>query len=133
MHSEANRQLIIKEKADFIYFNSGIILSKLNNEFLKKDVENNLQILLLYDTNLNDYPNEKYSLISKTCDAKFPNNYESAIRIIFHLANLINTSAFHEDGKLRLRNKLREFPKYFECSKEDLEVNKKYVRLYEKN
>ena len=133
MRNEISINLNAKEKAEFLYLNSGLILSKLNDDFNRNDTENHLQILLFYDTKLDDLVETKFSLLSKCCNVSYDNNYESAMNIIFHMANLINNSEFHEDGKARLRNQLRKYTKFFPYDKDDLIKNKKYVRFYEKN
>lgn len=132
MKNEISNSMNIKEKADFVYLNSGIILSKLENEFDRADTENSLQILLFFDTKLDELTEIAFNLINKSCPVKHKNNYESAIAIIFHMAYLINSYQFNEDGKERLRNQLRLYTKYFNCDKDDLTKNKQYIRLYEK-
>ena len=44
-----NNELIIKEKSEFIYNNSGIICSKLINDDRTEDILNYLQVFLLCD------------------------------------------------------------------------------------
>lgn len=133
MSDRITNNMNIKEKADFIYLNSGIILSKLEDKFLCADTENNLQILLFFDTKLDELTEIAFNLINKNCTVNHNNNYESAIAIIFHMAFLIDNYEFNEDGKERLRNQLRLYTKYFSHDKDDLAKNKQYVRLYEKN
>ena len=133
MQNKVDDNLIIKEKAEFLYLNSGLILSKLEDEFTQADTENHLQILLFYDTKLDDLVETKFSLLSKSNNVTYKNNYESSMDIIFHMARLINDSDFYEDGKYRLRDQLRRYTQYFPYDKADLVKNKKYVRLYEKN
>lgn len=133
MNDKITNSMNVKEKAEFIYLNSGIILSKLENEFFCSDTENSLQILLFFDTKLDELTEIAFNLISKNCTVNHKNNYGSAIAIIFHMAFLIDNYEFSEDGKERLRNQLRLYTKYFSYDKDDLDKNKQYVRLYEKN
>ena len=123
----------IKDKAEFIYLNSGIILSKLEDDYLRPDAENNLQIILFFDTKLGELSENVFNLLNRTCPVFHGNNYSSAIAIIFHMANMINECEFLEDGKERLRDQLRRYTEYFPYEQDDLVKNKKYVRLYEKN
>ena len=132
MKDKITNSMTIKEKAEFIYLNSGIILSKLNDEYLHIDTENNLQIILFFDTPLNELTENTFSLLNRNCPVIYKNNYSSAIAIIFHMAHLIDKENFLEDGKIRLRNQLRLYTKYFPYEGKDLIKNKKYVRLYEK-
>lgn len=133
MKDKIANSIAIKEKAEFIYLNSGIILSKLDDEFLRVDVENNLQMILFFDTPLNELTENTFSLLNRTCPVIYPSNYESSIKIIFHMAYLIDNENFLEDGKERLRNQLRLYTKYFPYEEKDLIRNKQYVRFHEKN
>lgn len=131
MKNEISNSKNIKEKAEFVYLNSGIIRSKLEADFLRTDIENSLQILLFFDTKLNDLTDITFNLISKNCPVIYKNNYQSAIEIIFHMAYLINDYNYNEDGKERLRDQLRLYMRYFNYNKDDMVKNKQYVRLYD--
>lgn len=123
----------IKEKSDFIYLNSGLILSKLNSTYDAFDTENELQILLLYDSSLEELYDIRFKLLLKNCDIIYENNYQSAMEIIFHIARLIENTIYDEEGKIRLRDKIRMYTKYFECDEKELVKNKKYIKFTEKN
>ena len=123
----------IKEKSDFIYLNSGLILSKLNSTYDAFDTENELQILLLYDSSLEELYDIRFKLLLKNCDIIYENNYQSAMEIIFHIARLIENTIYDEEGKIRLRDKIRIYAKYFECDEKELVKNKKYIKFTEKN
>ena len=133
MIDRISNEMFIKEKADFLYLNSGLIASKLDNDFSKFDTENNLQILLFYDTKIDDLPEIKFELLMKNTDIIYDNNYESSIKIIFHIAQMIDEANYTEDGKERLRDKLRLYTKYFNYDSKDLVKNKQFVRLIEKS
>ncbi len=133
MQDKIANSITIKEKADFIYLNSGIILSKLNDEYLRTDIENHLQMILFFDTPLNELTENTFNLLNRNCPVIYQSNYNSAIEIIFHMAYLIDNENFLESGKERLRNQLRLYTKYFPYEEKDLIKNKKYIRFYEKN
>lgn len=133
MIDKISNEMFIKEKADFIYLNSGLIASKLDNDFTKFDTENNLQILLFYDTKIDDLPEIKFELLIKNTPVIYESNYESSMKIIFHIAELIDESNYTADGKERLRDKLRLYNKYFNYDNKDLVKNKQFVRLIEKS
>ena len=133
MIDRINNTMILKEKADFLSLNSGLIASKLENDFTKSDTENNLQILLFYDTRIDELPEIKFELLMKNIPIIYENNYESSIKIIFHIAKMIDEANYTKDGKERLRNKLRLYIKYFNCDNKDLVKNKQFVRLIEKS
>ena len=133
MIDKVSNTIIMKEKADFISLNSGLISSKLENDFTRSDTENNLQILLFYDTRIDDLPEIKFELLMRNTPIIHENNYESSIKIIFHIARMIDEANYSEDGKERLRNKLRLYTKYFGYDNNDLFKNKQFVRLIEKS
>lgn len=133
MIDKISSEMFIKEKADFIYLNSGLIASKLDNDFTKFDTENNLQILLFYDTKIDDLPEIKFELLMKNTPVIYESNYESSMKVIFHIAQLIDDSNYTADGKERLRDKLRLYSKYFNYDNKDLIKNKQFVRLIEKS
>lgn len=117
----------IKNKANFIYMNSGIILSKLLNEKTMDDTLNHLQLILLCDSPLDKLNDVCCFLTSKNdINTIYDNNYNSSIKIIFYICNFINTSDLQE-GKISLLNKLREYPKHFKCSENDLITNNQFV------
>ena len=133
MIDKISNAMILKEKADFIYLNSGLIASKLDNDFTKFDTENNLQILLFYDTRIDDLPEIKFEILMKNTPVTYENNYESSMKIIFHIAKMIDESNYTVDGKERLRDKLRLYTKYFNYDNKDLIKNKQFVILIEKS
>ena len=133
MIDKISNEMYLKEKADFLFLNSGLLASKLENEFTKFDTENNLQILLFYDTKIDDLPEVKFELLMKNTPIIYENNYESSTKIIFHIARMIDNSNYTIDGKERLRDKLRLYMKYFNYDSKDLTKNKQFVRLIEKS
>lgn len=133
MIDKISNEMFLKEKADFLFLNSGLIASKLDNDFTKFDTENNLQILLFYDTRIDDLPEIKFELLMKNTPVIYENGYESSMKIIFHIAQLIDESNYTSDGKERLRDKLRLYTKYFNYDNKDLVKNKQFIRLIEKS
>lgn len=133
MIDKISNEMFLKEKADFLFLNSGLIASKLDNDFTKSNTENNLQILLFYDTRIDDLPEIKFELLMKNTPVIYENGYESSMKIIFHIAQLIDESNYTSDGKERLRDKLRLYTKYFNYDNKDLVKNKQFIRLIEKS
>ena len=132
MSTEISNSINIKEKADFVFLNSGLILSKLKNEATRDDTTNGLQIILFCDNNLDSSVHIKFDLLSKNCDIIYENNYQSAMSIIFYMINFIDASNFNIDGKERLRNKLREYTKYFYCPENELVKNHQFIKFIPK-
>lgn len=135
MYTRKDEIFNIKEKSNFIYMNSGVILSKLENKLTSDETFNYLQILLLGDQSLEQLVEICCYLIYKNeLNINHNNGYSSAIRIIFYVCEQINNSNYLEEGKKSLRNKLREYTKYFEYTNKDLEENKELVEfVYKKS
>lgn len=130
MYTRKDEILNIKEKSNFVYMNSGIILSKLENKLSSDETFNYLQILLLGDQSLDQLVEICCYLIYKNdFNNQYENGYSSAIRIIFYICEQINESDYLEEGKRSLRDKLRDYTKYFECTNKDLEENRKLVEF----
>lgn len=122
--------LNIKEKSDFIFANSGIISYKLNDPGSYEDILNHLQVFLLCDLSLEQLNEICFFLSDKKNIRQFnDNNYSNFIRIIFTVCEFVNQSNYSEEGKISLRNKLREYTKYHDYTEEDMKKNEKYVKF----
>lgn len=122
--------LNIKEKSDFIFANSGIISYKLNDHGSYEDILNHLQVFLLCDLSLEQLSEICFFLSDKKNIRQFnDNNYSNFIRIIFTVCEFVNQSNYSEEGKISLRNKLREYTKYHDYTEEDMKKNEKYVKF----
>lgn len=135
MHTRKDEIFNIKEKSNFLYMNSGIILTKLENSLTSDETFNYLQILLLGDQSLDQLVEICCYLIHKNeLVSKYKDGYNAAIRTIFYVAEQIINSDYLEEGKTSLRNKLREYTRHFECNDEDLKDNNKLVEfVYKKS
>lgn len=121
--------LNIKKTSEFIFLNSGIILDQLTNEKTKESMENYLQILLLCNFPFEENIEICQEISSVSKNNKHKNNYTSAINIIFIMVEYIMTSGYNDEGKERLRNKLRQHARHFECPNKLLKENKQFVKL----
>lgn len=120
-----------REKANFIYANSGIICTKIQNEKFRQDTLNELQKLLLYNDSLENMNATMESLCNKSNFVNFcMNNYFNSISIIFELCHQINESNLDLETKKKLRNKLRIYTRYFKVDEQDdLRKNNKFVKI----
>mgnify|MGYP004512688575 CR=1 FL=1 len=120
-----------REKANFIYANSGIICTKIQNENFRQDTLNELQSLLLYNDSLENMKATMESLCNKSNFVNFYiNNYFNSISIIFELCHQINESNLDLETKKKLRNKLRIYTRYFKVDEQDdLRKNNKFVKI----
>lgn len=124
-----NNDLKIKEKADFIYFNSGIICSKLINNDKKEEVLNYLQVFLLCDLPICELEETCEFLKEKDTTILFDNNYDSSIKIIFSICNLINKSDYTIEGKISLIDKIRKYMKFITFDESIQAYNNDYVKI----
>jgi len=108
---------IIKEKADFIMNNSGVIFSKLSNKKTYEETIDNLAYILLTTSEMtesdiqikvNDLLGKKDNII-----INYTNSYENSIRIIFELCKYINNMLKDDQQKINILNILRKYPKRF--------------------
>lgn len=124
----------IKEKADFIYKNSGIIWSKLNDPLKYEEAVNNLQVLLLCNYTLDeDLCVCKELLQSKTANKHYDNGYNASMKIIFYMTNFINNNSNLTKNKEALKDRLRQFTKCFYATNKELLDNNEFVKLKIKN
>jgi len=107
----------IKEKADFIMNNSGLIFSKLSNPKTYEETIDNLAYILLTTSEMtesdiqikvNDLLGKKDNII-----INYTNSYENSIRIIFELCKYINNMLKDDQQKINILNILRKYPKRF--------------------
>ena len=94
-----NNELIIKEKSEFIYNNSGIISTKLSIDKKRENILNHLQVFFLCDLGISELKEICDELIKKDIPILLDNNYNSSINIIFSTCELINESDYTIDGK----------------------------------
>lgn len=119
-----------KTKSDFIFVNSGLICSKLDNDKTYEETLNYLQVLLLCDLSLEQLSEIYFYLSNKNnMNGTYDNTYSNCIKIIFTVCEFVNNSNYSEEGKASLRNKLREYTKFFRYNKDDLRNNSNYVKL----
>lgn len=125
-----NIELInIIEKADFIYNNSGIICSKLSNDETYEDILNYLQVFLLCDLPINKLEEICDVLKNNNTKTIFENNYNSAIKIIFSVCELINESNYNINGKNSLKDKLRKYMEHLKFDESIRALNNGYVKV----
>lgn len=129
---------IIKQKADFIMNNSGILIRKIENETTKDETINGLIIILLSDLSIehSELNNIAKDLISQSImhHNDYDNNYQNAIKVIFILCFNINKLIKNDSQRRNLLDIIRKYPQKFKCSKrEQLEVNQKYVKYNEES
>ena len=118
-----NNELNIKEKAEFIYNNSGIISTKLSIDKKREDILNHLQVFFLCDLGITE--------LKEICDELIllDNNYNSSINIIFSICELINESDYTIDGKISLKNKIRKYVMYLKYDESIRALNNNYVKV----
>lgn len=122
--------LNIKEKSSFIFANSGLICSKLDDPKSYEETLNNLQVFLLCDLSLDQLGEICFFLSNKNnTNIIYTNNYNNAIKIIFVICKFVNDSNYSDEGKISLRNKLREYNKYFNYTNKDLKKTHKFVKI----
>lgn len=130
-HSE-----IIKQKADFIYNNSGILVYKLENEATKDETINELTIILLSNLPLeNSELNSMAKGLTNNSSLhhnNYTNNYHNAIKVIFTLCLYINMHITDDNQRSTLLDIIRKYPQKFEfIQNDDLEKNAKFIKYDE--
>lgn len=124
-----NNELNIKEKAEFIYNNSGIISTKLSIDKKREDILNHLQVFFLCDLGITELKEICDELIKKDIPILLDNNYNSSINIIFSICELINESDYTIDGKISLKNKIRKYVMYLKYDESIRALNNNYVKV----
>lgn len=124
-----NNELNIKEKAEFIYNNSGIISTKLSIDKKREDILNHLQVFFLCDLGISELKEICDELIKKDIPILLDNNYNSSINIIFSICELINESDYTIDGKTSLKNKIRKYMMYLKYDESIRALNNSYVKV----
>jgi len=124
-----NSELNIKEKTEFIYNNSGIICSKLINDDRTEDILNYLQVFLLCDLPIKELEEICNVLIKKDTHIYYENDYNSTIKILFSICNLINESDYSIEGKESLKNKIRKYMKYIKYDESIPAIKNSYVKI----
>ena len=124
-----NNELNIKEKAEFIYNNSGIISTKLSIDKKRENILNHLQVFFLCDLGISELKEICDELIKKDIPILLDNNYNSSINIIFSICELINESDYTIDGKTSLKNKIRKYMMYLKYDESIRALNNSYVKV----
>ena len=123
-----NEKDIIKQKAEFIFKNSRIIWSNLQDINRQKYITNSLQTLLLFNESLDSLKILCNDLIENDKEINEDySNYENAMDILFYMSRVINKNV--PKNRDLLRNKLREYVKYFPVTKADLQINVKFIKI----
>lgn len=128
--------VIIKQKADFIYNNSGILVYKLENEATKDETINELTIILLSSLPLeNSELNNMATDLTNSSSLRrnnYDNNYHNAIKVIFTLCLYINKHITDDNQRATLLDIIRKYPQKFESIQyEDLEKNGELIKYDE--
>ena len=127
-----NEKDIIKQKAEFIFKNSRIIWSNLQDINRQKYITNSLQTLLLFNESLDSLKILCNDLIENDKEINEDySNYENAMDILFYMSRVINKNV--PKNRDLLRNKLREYVKYFPVTKADLQINVKFIKIKTKS
>lgn len=122
---------IMKEKANFIFNNSGVIYTKLLNQYTFSETSNILQTLLLCNSSIQNFNSICTDLISKKENFYYENNsYKCAIGIIFEICNQVNSSNLDISEQKALRNILRQYTRYFKIDENyDLRNNNHFIKI----